>query len=174
MAGHSDADLVEALAHVGYEMWMMTQAAARLGSGECDEVATNAYIESMLIHARALTDFFIVVKERQLAGDIKRTDFAREWVPEPGDAADRLRSTYSLHHKYVAHLTWDRVDASQPAWFYWTIAADIVMVADQWCGLLIGSPELHGAFRPYVVLSLDLLAVAQTFDPDANKGACLR
>ena len=82
---HTSDELVEALQHLGYEVWMAATAAERLAQlvdasdVSEDGVAANAFLESMLLHARSLTDFF--VRTSRYASDIRRTDFAPEWKP---------------------------------------------------------------------------------------------
>jgi hypothetical protein len=78
---HTDHDLAEALRIVFYELWMMAETSSRIRSGRLakDGVSANAFLESMLLHARAATDFFIMDLRR--SSDIQRTEFAPEWIP---------------------------------------------------------------------------------------------
>lgn len=151
---HADHDRVEALRHVGYELWMMAEASSRIRSGRLakDGVAANAFLESMLLHARATTDFFVMTRGYQ--SDIRRTDFAPEWNPEPTDAVERIRAHVRLIDKHLAHLTWERLDNASPVWDYYDVADDILAVADRWSVHLCSrDPGLHATFRPLVVLA---------------------
>jgi hypothetical protein len=155
---HTDDDRAEALKNVYYELWMMAEASSRIRSGGLagDDVAANAFLEAMLLHARATTDFFVMTRGYQ--SDIRRTDFAPEWNPEPIGAVARIRAYVGLIDKHLAHLTWERLDSASPAWDYYNIADDILAVADRWSVHLRSSdPGLDAIFRPLVVSAQNAL-----------------
>jgi hypothetical protein len=161
MAGHtarSDGEQIRALRAVGYELRMMAHASVRLRQAqlaEDDPMARNAFLESALLHARALIAFFL--KPRRHVSDIHRTDFAPDWTtPAPPEAVKRLNDHYQLLHKYLAHLTWDRVIKDAPAWDYPNIATDIIDVADTW------SEHLASADQPTWNLPSLVLSARQT------------
>lgn len=94
MTRRATVDLQEAMKHLGYELWMLAETPRRIRAAQRDAaaVATSAYLESMLFHARALSDFFVHTK-RGFASDIRRTDFGNvDWQPGPADAVARIRS----------------------------------------------------------------------------------
>ena len=110
MTDRSAADLRDAMEHLGYELWMLAETSRRIGAAkrDADTVATNAYLESMLFHARALSDFFVL--ERGFRSDIRRTDFgSADWQPGPAEAVARIRANAPVIDKRLAHLTWERV-----------------------------------------------------------------
>ena len=155
---HTDHDRAEALRNVFYELWMMAEASSRIRSGRLakDDVAANAFLESMLLHARATTDFFIM--DRRYPSDIQRTEFAPEWIPEPTDAVKRIRAHVKLINKHLAHLTWERLDNESPPWDYNDIADDILAVAVRWSVHLRSSePSLDAIFHPLVVSAQNAL-----------------
>jgi hypothetical protein len=155
VAAHTNAELDEAIRHVGYELWMMASAAGRFRSGHGDGVTQNAYQESMLLHARALADFLVL--ERGYDTDIRRTDFAPQWQPQPEDAADRVRTHARRLDKYLAHLTWERTDPESAVWDY-DIAADLLSIADRWGQHLRDSrPDLYDPFLAHIVWARNAL-----------------
>jgi len=64
MTRRATVNLEEAMKHLGYELWMLAETSRRIRAAQrdADAVATNAYLESMLFHARALSDFFVHTK----------------------------------------------------------------------------------------------------------------
>jgi hypothetical protein len=76
MTRRATVDLQEAMKHLGYELWMLAETPRRIRAAQRDAaaVATSACLESMLFHARALSDFFVHTKGG-FASDIRRTDF---------------------------------------------------------------------------------------------------
>lgn len=117
----------------------------------------NAYLESTLLHARSLADFF--VRDSGRRADIRRIDFADEWTPEPNDAVRRVVGTYNDLNKHLAHLTWDRVaDAGPTQWSPVVLVTDIVHIADAWSRHLAGTDhELFVHFRPHVAAALGIV-----------------
>src|SRR5664279_1162860 len=120
MTRRATVDLQEAMKHLGYELWMLAETSRRIrvAQRDADAVATNAYLESMLFHARALSDFF-VHKKSGFPSDIRRTDFGSvDWQPGPADAVARIRSNTPVIDKHLAHLTWERVSGAPHEWRY--------------------------------------------------------
>ena len=150
---------IRALRTVGFELRMMGHASGLLRQAQLadeDPMAQNAFLESALLHARTLTAFFI--KKRSHASDIHRTDFAPEWSLEPADAVKRLDDRYLLLHKYLAHLTWERVSKDAPIWNYPNIASDILNVAEAWASHLeLADKSMGDGFRPHVLLARQAL-----------------
>jgi hypothetical protein len=154
MTPHTKAELIEALRHVGYDLWMTGETSLLLDTlpdaTNQDLVNRHACLESELLHARALTDFFI--KTTNFKTDIRRTDFAQEWEPAPALAVQRIDSHDNLLDS-LAHLTWEPVQAAQ-AWNYPEIAKDLADIADAWSTHLgrdrQDMPELYATFRPFV------------------------
>jgi len=159
-AERDDGDRIRALLAVGFELRMMAHAAARLRQAplaDDDPMAQNADIDSAHLHARALIDFFL--KESNRASDIRRTDFALDWIPNPDDAVERLHGHYRLLNKYLAHLTWERVSKDAPAWDYPNIADDVVDVADAWSKHLASANRTLGeVFRSHVDMARKTLS----------------
>ena len=151
---HSPQELDEAIRHVGYEVQMMAAASKRLAAAtsDGDGIAANAFLESMLLHARALIAFFLHDGRKD---DIRRTDFAPDWTPLPVPAVANAYEAYPLLNKYLAHLTWQRVSPAAPEWNYPTIAADVASIADYWCRHVADTNHsLAMKFRPYVAVAV--------------------
>ena len=160
MTDRSAADLRDAMEHLGYELWMLAETSRRIGAAkrDADTVATNAYLESMLFHARALSDFFVL--ERGFRSDIRRTDFgSADWQPGPAEAVARIRANAPVIDKRLAHLTWERVVGAPHEWRYTEVAADLVAVAEEWSVHLAAQlPDIHPSFRRYLVQSQQALS----------------
>lgn len=121
-----------AMAHLSYEVSMCAVSAARMLSAE-DGYEHNAYLECMLLHARALDEFLVMTRDKPYKDNMLRTDFGDEWEPHPIEAVQRLKERRSLINKHLAHLTWARVDSAEaPQWSFIEIANDIVSVAGAW------------------------------------------
>lgn len=122
-AQSSDRERIRALRAVGFELRMMAHAFALLREADLtddDPMAQNAFIDSGHLHVRALVDFFL---RPGRSSDIRRTDFAPDWTPQPSEAVERLNSNNRLLHKYLAHLTWERVSQGAPVWDYPNVAS---------------------------------------------------
>lgn len=128
------------LSHVAYEL-----AACVEGAYLCREVTLrtepgtesmrNAYLESCLLHARSLLEFFLSGSRRQ--DDMRPEDFGPPWTPDPGpvgDSAQRLSDSRVLFNKHLAHLSWARVDGEpEQEWFFIQIACDVFTLTAAWC-----------------------------------------
>jgi len=96
-----------------YEMWMLNESFFQpnyvyVPSSRCG-VENNALLESFLIHARNLFDFF---QDKQYPDDINYFDFGvRKIVIE-------LPFNNGMHeiNKYLAHLTKERIEKEKPKW----------------------------------------------------------
>jgi len=161
MTRRATAELQEAMKHLGYELWMLAETSRRIRAAQrdADAVATNAYLESMLFHARALSDFFVHTK-RGFPSDIRRTDFGSvDWQPGPADAVARIESNAPVIDKNLAHLTWERVSGEPHEWRYAEVAADLVAVADDWSEHPATQvPALYPTFREYLVQAREALS----------------
>ena len=153
-AFRSDRSRIRALRTVGTELRMMAHTFALLRRAElADEnpMAQNAYIDSAHLRARAMVEFLL---QTGRGSDIRRTDFASDWDPEPSEAVNRLNANNRLLHKYLAHLTWERVDPDAPALNYPNIAADVIDVAAAWSEHLASENQLMwNVFQPHVLLA---------------------
>jgi len=161
MTDRAVADLRDAMEHLGYELWMLAETSRRIRAAQrdADTVATNAYLESMLFHVRALSDFFVLTK-RGFPSDIRRTDFgSADWQPGPADAVARIRANAPVIDKRLAHLTWERVVGAPHEWRYTEVAADLVAVAEEWSVHLAAQvPTTYPSFRGYLVQAQQALS----------------
>jgi hypothetical protein len=104
------ADQTQILEHLGYEWWMFRQARELARSaGNTHSAARNAFVESTLIHGRALVQFFYFPKN----GTHKDTDWN---VTDLGlrlfaQVPPVLKTWYEDTGKHVAHLTEHRINS---------------------------------------------------------------
>lgn len=128
-----DDELTQAMGHIGSELYMLCAVGARLRDGDIlgDDAVRAACIESVLIHARVLRDFFI---GHARYDDLNRTEFAAgaDWQPTPEQAVARLRAQKESVDKFLAHLTWSRVDVTWPELDYQGIVQDVLAIAEAW------------------------------------------
>jgi hypothetical protein len=140
---------------LGYELWMMAATAALIRSGDGDPLRRSAYLESMLLHARALSEF---VLGRGRNTDLSLDDFASAWEPEPADAVARVRKGIDAIDKRLAHLTWARVEQPPVKWNFLAVADDLLVIAEGWARHLAEEePELGRVFQAQVERARALL-----------------
>lgn len=158
-AHHSAAEKDQAIRHVGYSVHMAAEAAANIRDDQ-EWYAHNAAIEVMLLHGRALGEFFTFGAGRGYPTDIRRTDFVSdEGWEKPTDALARVEADMPLINKHLVHLTWERVKVQQAEWTYIRISKDLVDIADSWSRHLnTASRPLYEAFRPQVFFARQALA----------------
>lgn len=131
-------DLPQGAAHLGYELWQMTLAAAELerlnatqqpGVADLkDGVVYNALLESALLHCRELID--VLVNPNRSGDDIRLNDFGSQWTISPQDEA-KLAPVKRLLNKHLVHLTWKRVDDEPDPWAYQDTIALLAQVYEQ-------------------------------------------
>jgi hypothetical protein len=90
-----DAQREAALRHVDNEGVQMCEAARLLRPGPVDGVSSNAYLESMLLHARALAEFLVLSRSRP--SDIRRQDFAASGRPHLSRPSPDSQRTCPAH-----------------------------------------------------------------------------
>lgn len=97
---------------VAYEVRQFRYSAARSSELSADlarlAMERNAHVESMLIHARCLVDFFRCMPRKD---DVVATHYIADWSPEKdgGDALAWLEEQLGVFiDKRVAHLTCHR------------------------------------------------------------------
>lgn len=161
---------IDGLSHVGYEIWMCAEAMAQVVGASAAVPAntsdvtvgarSNAFLESGLLHARALYEFLIADHDKPRPDDMLRTDFAPEWTPSPLDAVARLNSSPRMLNKHLAHLTWERIENAGPPWTYKQVAQDILDVASAWADhvrLTTSETRLVAALRPHIMFAQQAL-----------------
>ncbi len=132
---HSPAELRKASEDVWYEVSMLLSVAQVLSSQIFGPgVATNAFLESFTIHARALEAFFFCRK--QDPRDMVASDFFDEpnqWARKRGKESAVLKPVTWRVGKQVAHLSYVRLDVTPEAkdWDVPAIARAIAELADK-------------------------------------------
>jgi hypothetical protein len=157
---------------------MMAATAAKRAAADADapvdDTIRDALLESMLLHARTLTDFFVRPSGQRT--DIRHDDFTPEapkWTPAPRDAADRARAAIPAMNKHLAHLTWERVEDGKQGWQPGTIVQDLMQIAEAWCDHLAQhDADIATQFglkltQAYLALGLPRVP-AQPTEPEGN------
>lgn len=90
----------ETLFQIGYEWWMFQSLEYHLSEldGFVNDPIRNALLESMVLHARSLIEFF---KGKPQNDDLRASVFGLPSVNLTGD----IESFYLASHKHIAHLT---------------------------------------------------------------------
>jgi hypothetical protein len=148
----TDVEKRRALRAISFELRQMAHATRlqrEIEAAQGDPMASNAYLDSSAIHARALIDFF--TQSKAFKTDICRTDFAPDWTPVPQAATHRIKSQGWMLNKYLAHLTWERVAQGGPSWNYPGLTEDILDIAEAWCQHLAATDvDLAEYFAPMI------------------------
>lgn len=155
-ATRTHAELIDGFTHIDYELSMTAETSVRLLTTPAS-AARDAFLESMLLHIRTLTDFFVYTNPRPWPTDMLRTEFAPEWTP-PEPEASRLLDKRDTIHKHLAHLTWDRVDDGKQDYFL-AATDDVIRIADAWGQhLAVHAPALHPVYRKSVLKAQAVVA----------------
>lgn len=134
-------ELRRASDHLYYEIWMLNSLAQGLASGIFGEgVINNALLESFVIHARALLDFFYTDKPRH-ADDVVAQDFfptPEQWPKARPKKSQALKKVHRRVAKEVAHLTYTRQEVAPAAkgWPFMDIAQEINTAIDKFLGII--------------------------------------
>jgi hypothetical protein len=98
--------------HVGYEWWMFRASLALVQSlPKEDDPLRNALIESMVMHGRALTEFFYFKKNEKYPDDINAQDLGMSCPSLPSE----LKKWWENAGNRVAHISKKRFGA----WIDW-------------------------------------------------------
>ena len=126
----TDRQLAEQSEHVFYEMAMLIGIPKKLDS-TYDDITKNALLESFVIHARQLVDFFY--DHRQKDDGIVSSDFfddpVREWRKVRGKEENHLKELVKRAGEEIAHLTLTRVQPKKD-WNFVRIANEIEQRCD--------------------------------------------
>jgi hypothetical protein len=140
MAIHEKAHQIAS--HVAYELGQLLEDARELQASE-----KNSTLESFLMHARNLYDFFFVAPRPKMP-DVSVQQFfddGETWKPDairycPYLTRERERLNRSIHH-----LSYDRLNfESKKQWEISTIVSDVTAVWNEFLTRL--SPERRGWF----------------------------
>ena len=182
-----EARVHEAAKHLHYEIWMLYENAMWLT--EYDEltgpsVEYNSHLESMLLHVRALTDFFY--NGGTWDDDVVAADFMPEgesWdadLPARLTTAKRVLTTAKRRaDKELVHLTFKRVGKSieEKGWNFielqrcvWDTVGAFFRQADRdrFGGLTAKFCELQVRFAPKAAVSNEPAAEPTTDDPSSK------
>jgi len=110
----------EALHHVLYEFQMLHWAGTQLWAGMQSGLMKNALLESFLVHARCIEEFFRCASK--YPNTMKSSDFALS-LPVDAKCAEEIKRM----HKELAHLTYERKRSPEaPGWDTKGIARQLI------------------------------------------------
>jgi len=122
-------ELKRALKYLGYEVGMMWSLAHILAADNQGQgVIHNALVESFLIHARILIEF--LYKNQPYKDTVRASQYFTSdspWKSIRPQKTDLLKETEEDAHKYLAHLTYTRLQRKRK-WPCIKIANDIQAV----------------------------------------------
>jgi hypothetical protein len=137
------AKQAELAPHVGYELTMMAATADRLLPRHhrpvTDTVVSNSLIESFLVHARLLDEFFGAKSRGPRNRDVRAKDFNPSWVRGYVLTADERDGIDGK----VVHLAEDRVEGFP--WWLGDILVRFVEVFEKFIGADEGRRQFFGA-----------------------------
>jgi hypothetical protein len=139
----STNELRQASNHLYYEVRMLEHMSTGIHSGIAGNSAiNNAFIESFVIHARILLDFFYPSKPRP--DDVIVTDFfqhPKTWEKARPEKTGILDTIHKRVGKEAAHLTYARqkVSEEQKRWDHKNIERDIRVLVECFLNLVPNS-----------------------------------
>ena len=142
----SKDELRKASDHLNYEIWMLDCMATALALGLAgDGRMKNSFLESFVIHARALLQFLYAEAPR--ADDVIAEDFFEDplgWHTSRPAMTPLLSTVRRRVGKEAAHLTYARqaVNPDDKPWEFLSIARDLQQVVESF--LRIAPQDLLG------------------------------
>lgn len=158
-------ELKRGLQHIFYELEMLMISCRRLKAGTpSDSWESNAYLESALVHARCLINFFKGAGYHKT--DLRPTDFSDDDL-RLSAAVKPLLDDVVVINKHLGHLTWERVTDPHPVWEPGDIHDKIYATCVDWFReIQEGNPELEGS----VAMQLEHLLLVLNRDQRRSDG----
>ena len=122
----SNEELKEASRCLWYEIDMLGGTAKALCKGISDDLKQNAYLESFLLHTRALRDFFDQRDCKVYPDDVIASDFISNWKPPKWNHVSK--SVRQKINTMLAHLSYNRLEYLEEAkkkWSYFELATEM-------------------------------------------------
>lgn len=134
---HSQADLKKASFHLDHELNMLFVSKVELSKTKKNSpdairnaYLVNAMLETFLIHARNLIDFFYNDSPRK--DDVVAKDFVSDWETLRPTFTVLLVETRDNANKHLTHLTYARIDLTEPwKWHFEEIESNLVEVLNK-------------------------------------------
>ncbi len=140
----SDKELMRwARRHLVYEARMLVSSAVELSKHGIPNAASNAFLESFLIHARCLRDFLWAKRTKRNPEDAFASDFCRpgEWERERGEVPPALTEVGNRQRmgRELVHLTYHRSDVPADAkqWACGDVCFEIIEALDSFSHLAL-------------------------------------
>jgi hypothetical protein len=131
----TDRELIEDSHHVLYEMEQMTGAVNQLASAELNpdnplpDVLSNALIENVAMHGRALIEFAYPTQDNPRPDDVAAVDFLPDWPNIRPPLSTFLKEVKRRADKEIMHVTRARsIDPAKRTWQYGVIHNELAPV----------------------------------------------
>jgi hypothetical protein len=136
MAGEdmTDDDWANPLFHVAYEHVMFEAAAERVANGRTLPIfEQNAWVEVVLLHVRALTDFYLGADlDRPQRDDLWASKWSPSWPGRDDSDVAWLEDRRVSIHKRILHVTTERTQPHDDAQRAQDFHARIVRIHHRW------------------------------------------
>ncbi len=158
----SDLQMLGASSHILREWKLLGESAAELGGDFGERTARQqAAFDSTFVHIRCLINFLCGgYTGSRHDNDITPSDFlGRDWWPDDDQQFDRqMRGRLSVMNTEVLHLSWDRVDRTEPIW--WSLILMARLTHHAMC-LFVEELECEAGASPGVAACLPVFYEAQ-------------
>lgn len=157
---YSRADLMEMLTHVQYELDMLFETSLALADGH-EWVIQNALVESFVVHARSLDEFFFKEDRRNPRNRVTAEDYVHSSCAQKPDRPEVLENLWNQVSIRVAHLLTERLE-TDPESTYWKIQEirdALLEVATGWAedakrdSFVIAIPKVVPVLNPTKVMT---------------------
>lgn len=120
--------------HLYYEIWMLYGVTERMNAGPDDDYIHNALLESFVVHASVILDFFY--KPQVKPDDAKAVHYMNSieaWNAILPSYAKYFRKFNKKRNKEVMHLSYKRLDVrpDQKRWGAFEVTANIRRLVDK-------------------------------------------
>ena len=109
---YSDRELMDLSEHVLYEMAMLVGIPRQFEWAAASDIATNALLESFVMHARQLVDFFF--DHAEIGASAYFENPIADWKKVRGKEDSDLKDLVSRVGEEIAHVTWSRTQPKAP------------------------------------------------------------
>lgn len=116
---------------INYELQMLSYTAEQLKSIKENILLRNAMLESFLIHARTLIEFFYPTKVTKEKKGIFAARYIGNWDQiRPRNPLDKEKE---MMHKWLAHISQARYEDEKPQWEVGNIYKELISLMSKFC-----------------------------------------
>lgn len=164
----SNKELKGASCCLWYEIDMLGRTASALCKGIADELKQNAFLESFLLHTRALQDFFNDVRKHN--EDVIASDFVSSWKSPKWNHVSYVRNKLNA---MLAHLSYNRLkylEEAKKKWDYFDLATEMKGVIEDFQKAVNQLPEKERSKKVYeCILTDDFDEIFPSRDTDSDQ-----